>query len=38
MTKFNNGKPYHGSNAVEGGKLKGATDTDYFYFFLSKMP
>lgn len=23
----------HGSEAVEGGRLKGATDTDYFYFF-----
>lgn len=34
MPKFNNGKPYHGSGEVSGGKLKGATDgTDYFYFF-----
>lgn len=30
--KFNRGKPYHGSNAVSKGKLRGATDTDYFYF------
>lgn len=30
---FNNGKPYHGSDAVMGGKLRGATDTDYFNFF-----
>src|SRR5437867_2082475 len=28
----------HGSNAVEGGRLKGATDTDYFYFFCPKCP
>ncbi|HAN93204.1 MAG TPA: hypothetical protein DCQ33_14160 [Nitrospira sp.] len=34
MTKqFNQGKPYHGSSAVTQGKLQGATDTDYFYFF-----
>ena len=32
-TLFNQGKPYHGSDAVYGGKLQGATDTDYFYFF-----
>ncbi len=31
--KFNNGKVYHGSSVVMGGNLKGATDTDYFYFF-----
>jgi predicted RNA-binding Zn-ribbon protein involved in translation (DUF1610 family) len=30
--KFNSGKAYHGSSAVSDGKLKGATDTDYFYF------
>lgn len=30
--KFNHGKPYHGSSAVQEGKLKGETDTDYFYF------
>ncbi len=36
MSKFNNGKPYHGSNAVSHGKLRGATDTDYFYFFCPK--
>jgi hypothetical protein len=38
MSKFNNGKPYHGSEAVEGGKLRGATDTDYFYFFCPRCP
>ena len=31
--KFNHGKAYHGSSAVTDGKLQGATDTDYFYFF-----
>ena len=31
--KFNNGKPYHGSREVMRGKLKGSTDTDYFYFY-----
>jgi len=36
---FNNGKPYHGSEAVIDGKLKGATDTsDYFYFFCPHCP
>ncbi|MFC1636604.1 hypothetical protein ACFL5Z_17375 [Planctomycetota bacterium] len=36
---FNDGKPYHGSEAVTGGKLKGATDTrDYFYFFCPQCP
>src|SRR5262245_55112361 len=25
-------KIFHGSEAVEGGRLIGATDTDYFYF------
>jgi hypothetical protein len=30
---FNNGKPYHGSGAVEGGRLRGRTGrTDYFFF------
>ena len=39
MSKFNNGKPYHGSDAVKHGKLQGATDaTDYFYFFCPKCP
>jgi len=38
MTSFNNGNPYHGSIAVEDGKLQGATDTDYFYFFCPKCP
>lgn len=37
MTKFNNGKPYHGSADVERGKLQGSTaETGYFYFFCSK--
>lgn len=31
--KFNNGRPYHGSREVQGGKLEGSTaETDYFYF------
>lgn len=39
MAKFNNGKPYHGSDAVFGGKLRGTTDEgDYFYFFCPKCP
>lgn len=38
MKKFNGGKPYHGSENVSDGKLKGATDTDYFYFFCPKCP
>lgn len=30
---FNGGKPYHGSEAISGGKLTGATGlTDYFFF------
>lgn len=39
MSKFNNGKPYHGSDVVERGGLTGATvGTDYFYFFCPKCP
>ena len=39
MTKFNNGKPYHGSNEVQRGKLGGSTaETDYFYFFCPRCP
>ena len=39
MSQFNNGKPYHGSELVAGGGLKGATDdTDYFYFFCPVCP
>ena len=38
MAEFNDGKPYHGSKAVMGGKLKGATDTDHFYFFCPRCP
>lgn len=33
QTKFNDGKAYCSSDAVKGGKLHGATDSDYFYFF-----
>ena len=37
MRKFNGGRPYHGSSAVEECGLRGATgDTDYFYFFCPK--
>ena len=32
MHTFNGGKPYHGSEDVTGGKLRGQTDSDYFYF------
>lgn len=39
MSKFNNGRAYHGSNAVAGGGLRGATDkTDHFYFFCPNCP
>jgi hypothetical protein len=39
MSKFNNGEAYHGSEDVEGGRLRGATNaTDYFYFFCPKCP
>ena len=38
MTKFNNGKPYHGSDEIMSGKLQGLTDTDYFYFFCPRCP
>jgi len=39
MSKFNNGKPYHGSDVVERGRLVGATvGSDYFYFFCPKCP
>ena len=34
---FNRGQPYHGSDAVEGGKLSGKTgQTDYFFFLCPK--
>lgn len=37
MPKFNKGKPYHGSESVSSGNLRGATGkTDYFYFFCPK--
>lgn len=37
MTVFNDGKPYHGSSIVEGGKLTGATGrTDYFFFLCPR--
>jgi hypothetical protein len=33
QASFNSGEPYHGSEAVEGGKLTGKTGkTDYFFF------
>ena len=35
MAEFNQGKPYHGKT-VDQGRLKGATDTDYFYFFCPR--
>ena len=38
MATFNKGNPYHGSEAVMGGGLKGTTDTDYFYFFCPRCP
>ena len=34
--KFNGGKPYHGSENISKGKLKGETDTDYFYFYCPR--
>src|SRR5258708_3445323 len=36
MHVFNGGKPYHGSEAVAGGKLRGQTDSDYFYFLCPR--
>jgi predicted RNA-binding Zn-ribbon protein involved in translation (DUF1610 family) len=38
MNTFNRGKPFHGSDKVQGGRLRGATDTDYFYFFCPQCP
>ncbi len=39
MENFNNGKPYHGSEQVVRGNLKGATaETDYFYIFCPECP
>ena len=38
MAKFNGGKSYHGSREVQEGKLRGATDTDHFYFFCPRCP
>jgi hypothetical protein len=38
MARFNHGEGYHSSEAVTEGKLRGATDTDYFYFFCPKCP
>ena len=39
MSQFNNGKPYHGSDQISGGRLEGATgEADYFYFFCPKCP
>ncbi len=36
MSNFNKGRPYHGSENIAEGKLRGATDTDYFYFFCPR--
>ena len=34
---FNNGKPFHGSSDVEGGRLRGRTgETDYFFFLCPR--
>ena len=39
MSNFNDGKPYHGSDKISDGRLKGATDgCDYFYFFCPECP
>lgn len=39
MSKFNKGKPYHGSNQISEGRLEGATDaSDYFYCFCPECP
>lgn len=39
MSKFNNGKSYHGSREIMEGRLEGATgESDYFYFFCPKCP
>ena len=38
MKPFNDGKIFHGSDAVQSGSLTGATDTDYFYFFCPTCP
>jgi hypothetical protein len=38
MNAFNPTKSYHGSETVKHGRLRGATDTDYFYFFCPKCP
>jgi hypothetical protein len=38
MRKFNGGKSYHGSRAVQDGGLCGSTDTDHFYFFCPRCP
>lgn len=32
---FNDGKPYHGSRAVEGGRLRGSTGPTGYFFSLS---
>jgi hypothetical protein len=39
MSEFNDGKPYRGSEAVEKGRLQGATGmADSFFFFCPKCP
>jgi hypothetical protein len=38
MAKFNNGKPYHGSDEVQHGRLRGATVTDYVLLSCPRCP
>ena len=39
MEPFNDGAPYHGSDRIVGGNLKGATgSSDYFYFSCPNCP
>ena len=39
MPEFNGEKGYHGTDAVTGGRLRGATGpTDYFHFFCPYCP
>lgn len=36
LSDFNHGKPFHGSDEIQEGRLTGATDSDYFYFFCPR--
>jgi hypothetical protein len=38
LVAFNRGRPFHGSEHVAKGGLKGTADTDYFYFFCPRCP